>query len=110
MPASSTTAISIVAISLFLASSILVGCAPVGGESISGVDSTRAILLRDRLSIPLEAVRTSADGTYVEVQGKGGGPQRRVVELGVRNRARVVVEAGLEAGEVVLLPGAASRS
>ncbi len=70
----------------------------------------QAELLRDRLSIPLEAVRTSVDGTYVEVRGIGGQPQRRAVELGVRNRTRVVVESGLEEGEVVLLPDAASRS
>lgn len=70
----------------------------------------RSELLADRLSIPLEAVQTSAEGTYVEVRGPAGQRQRRVVELGARNRARVVVESGLEEGEVVLLPDAATRS
>ena len=66
MPAHRTTAISIVAVPLLLASSILVGCAPVGGESISGVDSAQAILQRgdfDRqllLTGELEAVRSIA--------------------------------------------------
>ena len=60
-------------------------------------------LLRDRLTVPLEAVRTSAEGAYVEVVGPDGTIERRRIEIGSRNRDRVVVESGLEPDEVVLL-------
>ncbi|ANM28453.1 hypothetical protein ABI59_00650 [Acidobacteria bacterium Mor1] len=62
----------------------------------------RTASLPDRLTIPLEAVRSSDEGTWVWVQ-RGGGRERRAVELGPRNDRRVVVVEGLEEGEKVLL-------
>ena len=58
--------------------------------------------LPDRLSIPLEAVRSSAAGTWVWVEGSGG-RERRTIELGPRNERRVIVLEGLQEGERVLL-------
>ncbi len=65
--------------------------------------------LPDRLTIPLEAVRADAQGTYVEVVA-GGGVERRAVTLGARNRERVVVESGLAEGEVVRLSDGADAA
>lgn len=62
--------------------------------------------LDDQLTLPLDAIRTSSEGTYVELR-TGRGSERRPVELGARNRTRVVVEAGLEVGDVVVLEGRA---
>ncbi len=59
-------------------------------------------VLADRLTVPLEAVGVSADGAFVQVQS-GKDAERRTVVLGERDRDRVVVESGLEAGDVVLL-------
>jgi HlyD family secretion protein len=55
-----------------------------------------------QLTVPLEAVRVAAEGTYVEVVG-GSAAGRRVVTLGARNRDRVVVQSGLAEGEEVRL-------
>jgi multidrug efflux pump subunit AcrA (membrane-fusion protein) len=63
----------------------------------------------DRLTIPLEAVRVSDDGAYVEVLADAGAERRQVV-LGERNDERVIVESGLEEGEVVLLTSAAGSA
>ena len=60
----------------------------------------RTELLRDRLTVPLSAVRASTEGTWVEVVGRSG-TERRIVELGPRDGNRVVVESGLEEGERV---------
>ena len=61
----------------------------------------------DRLTIPVGAVRASGDGTWVLVD-RGGRQEKRPVELGPRNRDRVIVESGLEEGERIVLarPGA----
>lgn len=61
------------------------------------------------LTIPLDAVRLSDGGAYVEVM-TADGPLRRNVELGDRNHDRVVVESGLEEGETVLLASAAEAA
>lgn len=66
-------------------------------------------LLEDRLTIPLDAVRLSDEGTYVQVVGDGG-VERRPVGLGDRNRSRVVVETGLAEGEVVLCSGSEAEA
>lgn len=63
----------------------------------------RTELLPDRLTIPLEAVRSDADGTYVEVVDGRGRRERRGVTLGNRDGERVVVESGLDEDEVVAL-------
>jgi multidrug efflux pump subunit AcrA (membrane-fusion protein) len=65
--------------------------------------------LPEQLTIPLNAVRLSEEGAYVEVVGADG-PQRRVIVLGDRNSDRVVVESGLEEGETVLLAPAAGAA
>ncbi len=65
--------------------------------------------LPGRLTVPLDAVRLSDEGAYVEVVGDDG-PQRRDVTLGDRNSDRVVVESGLEEGETVLLDSTAGAA
>ncbi|GAB4222746.1 MAG: hypothetical protein Kow0062_21360 [Acidobacteriota bacterium] len=61
-------------------------------------------VLEDRLVVPLAAIRTDADGPYVEVRGTAGAVRRRPVTLGQRTGELVIVESGLDAGERVLLP------
>jgi len=63
--------------------------------------SIEARLLKDQLTVPLDAVRVAAEGPYVEVVD-GGAAQKRPVTLGERNRERVVVQEGLREGEEVL--------
>jgi len=65
----------------------------------------RTELLPDQLTIPVEAVHSSASGTWVELVGSGGGVERREVRLGARAGERVVVEEGLSEGQVVRLSG-----
>ncbi|HET9481559.1 MAG TPA: efflux RND transporter periplasmic adaptor subunit, partial [Candidatus Polarisedimenticolia bacterium] len=60
-------------------------------------------VLPGSLTVPLEAVHIAEEGPYVDLVGRGGRTQRRMVTLGPRNRQRVVVEQGLEAGDVVSL-------
>lgn len=62
----------------------------------------RTDLLPGRLTVPLEAVRASADGASVEIM-ESGGPKQRAVTLGQRNAERVVVDSGVREGEVVRL-------
>ncbi|HKY33477.1 MAG TPA: efflux RND transporter periplasmic adaptor subunit [Candidatus Polarisedimenticolia bacterium] len=61
-----------------------------------------ASLIPGALTVPLEAIKVSDAGPYVQVED-GSGPQRRSVTLGGRNKERVVVESGLREGETVLL-------
>jgi len=56
----------------------------------------------DALSVPQEAVFTDAEGQFVQRKGLTGW-NRAPVELGTRNDTHVVVEAGLEEGDVVAL-------
>jgi len=56
--------------------------------------------LADRLTIPLDAVHSDGEETWVEVI-ENGSFVKRVVKLGPRNTDRVVVESGLEEGETV---------
>ena len=66
--------------------------------------------LPDSLTVPLEAVRSSVEGPYVEVVTGSGGLERRAVTLGDRNQRRVVVESGLKEGEIVQIASAAART
>jgi RND family efflux transporter MFP subunit len=65
----------------------------------------RTELLPDQLTIPVEAVHSSASGTWVELVGSGGDIERREVQLGERAGDRVVVEQGLSEGNVVRVAG-----
>ena len=58
--------------------------------------------LSDCLTIPLDAVRLSDEGTYVNRIDPGGEIVPRPVTLGPRNDRRVVVESGLEEGDRVV--------
>ena len=60
-------------------------------------------VLPDRVTVPIAAIHSSADGTHVEVVGTAGEATMRAVELGPRSGERVVVESGLSDGEVVRL-------
>ncbi len=52
------------------------------------------------VAVPRQAVLEVGERTYLYV-ARGAGFERREVELGVGSRSRVVVTAGLEAGEVI---------
>jgi len=86
---------------------------PLEGHSLEGLRPGMGVTVKietnritGALTIPLEAVRMGADGTYVEVQGDNG-TEVRFVELGERNRKSVLVLSGLEKGEVVTLRSSA---
>jgi len=65
--------------------------------------------LPDRLTIPVDAVRASAKGAYVELR-RGGDYVPRDVELGERSRGRVEVVSGLEENETVLISRRGGRT
>ena len=57
------------------------------------------------LVVPSHAVQTGQDGTYVFVVKPDGTVESRPVVIGVRADQELVVEKGLEAGEVVVTEG-----
>jgi HlyD family secretion protein len=58
------------------------------------------------VAIPLEAVRDAASRKPWVLVAGGGRAERRDVELGLRGDDGVEIRTGLQAGDVVLLPGA----
>lgn len=62
-------------------------------------------VLPGALTVPVEAVRLTAEGPVVQVLDGAGPDGRRPVELGPRTGGLVVVESGLSEGERVVLPG-----
>jgi HlyD family secretion protein len=58
------------------------------------------------LAVPLEAVRDAAARKPWVLVERAGRAERRDVEIGLRGDAGVEVRSGLQAGDVVLLPGA----
>ena len=64
--------------------------------------SIETATLEDRVIVPIDAVRSSGDGPWVELVA-GTGTERRKVQLGPRDATRVVVESGLDAGDRVRL-------
>ncbi|NJN64301.1 MAG: HlyD family efflux transporter periplasmic adaptor subunit [Acidobacteria bacterium] len=66
--------------------------------------------LRDQLTVPVDAVRSSPSGPYVLVRDGAGGFDRRDVTLGARTRERVVVLSGLDEGEFVKPANGEKRS
>lgn len=67
-------------------------------------------VLDDRLTVPTDAVRASAEGPYVEIRTSGGRFERRAVTLGERTAERVVVLSGVSESDVVLLGNGEDRS
>lgn len=70
-----------------------------------GLTATVDLIVEDQadsISIPLAAV-TSQGGEHVVLVANGGQPETRKVTLGASNDHRVIVKAGLRAGERVLL-------
>ncbi|WP_051935527.1 efflux RND transporter periplasmic adaptor subunit [Deinococcus sp. YIM 77859] len=62
------------------------------------------------LVVPQRAVQTVRDRHYVLVQGEEGGePERTRVTLGPTDGTNVIVESGLTAGQVVVVPGSTRR-
>jgi HlyD family secretion protein len=58
------------------------------------------------VAVPLEAVRDAASRKPWVLVARGGRAERRDVEIGLRGDDGLEVRTGLQAGEVVLLPGA----
>lgn len=62
---------------------------------------------RDALTVPANAVVTAPDGrAYVRVPIEADAPERRAIEVGLRDRDRVEVISGLAEGERVIVPTA----
>jgi macrolide-specific efflux system membrane fusion protein len=62
---------------------------------------------RDALTVPANAVVTAPDGrNFVRVPTEARVPERRPIEVGLRDRDRVEVLAGLAQGERVIVPSA----
>ena len=73
------------------------------GMGVSARITTK--VLENRLVVPLAAIRTDAEGTWVALRTRTGRPRRRDVTLGIRTGDLVVVENGLSEGDRVVLPG-----
>jgi len=63
---------------------------------------------RDALLVPANAVAATREGASVQVVGEGGRVQSRAVQIGLRDRDRAQVVAGLQEGETVVVPDAAA--
>ena len=61
--------------------------------------------IRPRLSIPYESVLQNKEGNYVIVEKGKGSFQARSVVLGMKNKGRVEVQAGLSDGEIIVTSG-----
>ena len=61
--------------------------------------------IRPRLSIPYESVLQNKQGSYAIVEVEKGGFQARPIVLGMKNKGRVEVQAGLKEGEVIVTSG-----
>lgn len=61
--------------------------------------------IRPRLSIPYESVLQNKQGTYVIVELAEGSFQARSIVLGMENKGRVEVQAGLKEGDRVVTSG-----
>lgn len=59
------------------------------------------------VTVPVNAIVTQGGVSHVQVLGEGGAPQRREVQVGLRDRDRAQILAGLAAGERVVVPEAA---
>ena len=66
---------------------------------------------RDTLIVPANAVSGSPRGeTVVRVPGKDGRAQTRVVEVGLRDRDKAQILAGLQEGDTVIVPEAVAAN
>ncbi|MFT5698574.1 MAG: Cu(I)/Ag(I) efflux system membrane fusion protein [Desulforhopalus sp.] len=61
--------------------------------------------IRPRLSIPYESVLQNKEGNYVIVEMEKGRFQARPIVLGMKNKGRVEIQAGLKEGEIVVTSG-----
>ncbi len=66
-------------------------------------NTIQTTMLKDVLSVPLEAVTTDADIPVVYKRSSGGGIVKQEVETGAMNDIDVVILKGVEAGDEVLL-------
>lgn len=68
---------------------------------------------RDAVTVPLNAVTVGpgpGNASFVRVVGAGGPPQRREVQVGLRDRDRAQILSGLEPGERVIVPDAVAAN
>lgn len=68
---------------------------------------------RDAVTVPLNAVSTApgpGNASFVRVVAAGGPPQRREVQVGLRDRDRAQILSGLEPGERVIVPDAVAAN
>jgi len=73
----------------------------MGADVVIQVSSEKGIV------IPLKAVTTVRERSYVDIVGESGEAETVRVELGTNDGRNTVVTEGLEAGTLVILPGAA---
>ena len=70
---------------------------------MSGRVSVVSVELPEALAIPVSAVQERGNGElFVKVKVAEGDPEERVIQLGPEADGKVVVEAGLKAGDVVV--------
>jgi len=62
-------------------------------------------VLRDVVSVPVQALQNSSNGSFVFVLGEDGKVQQRYVTAGSTSAGRTVIEEGLKAGEQVVTEG-----
>jgi len=61
--------------------------------------------LVDVVTVPVEALQNSPNGSFVFVVGADGSVQQRMVTAGPGSGGRLVIEKGLEGGEQVVTDG-----
>lgn len=61
--------------------------------------------IRPRLSIPYESVLQNKEGSYVIIEKGKASFQARPVVLGMKNKGRVEIQAGLSDGEMIVTSG-----
>lgn len=65
---------------------------------------------KDAVTVPVNAVRSEGGTSYVTVASERGAPQRREVDVGLRDRDRAQILSGLDEGTRVIVPDATAAN
>jgi multidrug efflux system membrane fusion protein len=63
------------------------------------------VIRRDVLALPVRAVQQGPDGPFVFVVGPSRIVEKRPIKVGLLNKSTAIVDAGLQAGEMVVTDG-----
>ena len=87
---------------------LALGDRPAGVHLVPGMKGKVTIIIHDApaaLAVPVGALKEDPDGSYaVTVKRDGGDPVPVPVEVGVESSGQIEITAGLEPGEVVMVP------